>query len=157
ASHHHASNSVVRQCHSHSHLVDPTLHMYDSAFRIVEKLAEGLVHLGKEMSVLAIDSFGDVEIFPILAAPTCKCEDTEKMVSIFTLAIDCWQETGAEEQLGPIFSVAADGDSTWRATGHHMFLKHELSTMSRLYGTVISICSCFSSGLPDLRSVSILV
>jgi len=88
------------------------------------------------MSVLAIGSFGDDEIFPILAAPTCKCEDAEKMVSIFTLAIDRWRETGAEEQLGPIFSVATDGDSTWRAAGHRMFLKHELSTMSRLYGTL---------------------
>ncbi|KAG1763515.1 hypothetical protein EV702DRAFT_1220308 [Suillus placidus] len=136
ASHHHASNSVVGLCHSHSHLVDPTLHTYDSALCIAEKLAEGLIHLGKEMSVLAVGSFGDDEIFPILTAPTCKCEDAEKMVSIFTLAIDRWRETGAEEQLGPIFSVATDGDSTRRAAGHRMFLKHELSMMYRLYGTL---------------------
>ncbi|KAG2338518.1 hypothetical protein BDR05DRAFT_951816, partial [Suillus weaverae] len=136
ASHHHASNSVVGLYHSHSHLVDPTLHTYDSVLCIAEKLAEGLIHLGKEMSVLAVGSFGDDEIFPILTAPTCKCEDAEKMVSIFTLAIDRWRETGAEEQLGPIFSVATDGDSTRRAAGHCMFLKHELSMVYRLYGTL---------------------
>ncbi|KAG0692593.1 hypothetical protein DFH29DRAFT_882269 [Suillus ampliporus] len=136
ASHHHPSNSVIGLCHSHSHMVDPTLHTYDSALRIAEKLAEGTVPLGKEMSVIAIGAFGDDEIFPILAAPTCKCEDADKMVSIVTLARDHWRETGAEEHLGPIFSVATDGDSMRRAAGHCMFLKHELSATSRLYRTL---------------------
>ncbi|KAG0697506.1 hypothetical protein DFH29DRAFT_811628 [Suillus ampliporus] len=136
ASHHRPSNSVIGLCHSHSHMVDPTLHTYDSALRIAEKLAEGTVPLGKEMSVIAIGAFGDDEIFPILAAPTCKCEDADKMVSIVTLARDHWRETGAEEHLGPIFSVATDGDSMRRAAGHCMFLKHELSATSRLYGTL---------------------
>lgn len=86
--------------------------MYDSALHIVEKLIGGLIYLGKEMSILAVGSFGDNQICPILAAPTCKYEDTEKMISIFTLAMDHWRETGAEEQLRPIFSVATDGDST---------------------------------------------
>ncbi|KAG2126019.1 hypothetical protein DEU56DRAFT_916170 [Suillus clintonianus] len=98
ASHHRASNTVIGLCHSHSHLVDPTLHTYDSALRIAEKLADGTVHLGKE--------------------------------------IDRWRATGAEEHLGPIFSVATDGDSTRRAAGHRMFLKSELSSTSRLYGTL---------------------
>ncbi|KAG1777967.1 hypothetical protein EV702DRAFT_947624, partial [Suillus placidus] len=136
ASHHRASNSVIGLCHAHSHLVDPTLHTYDSALHIAEKLTEGLIHLGKEMSVLAVGSFGDDVIFPILAAPTCKCENAEMMISIFTLAIDRWRETGAEEHLGPIFSVATDGDSMWRAAGHSMFLKTNLPTTSRLYGTL---------------------
>jgi hypothetical protein len=41
ASHHCASNAVIGLCHSHSHLVGPTLHTYDSALRIAEKLADG--------------------------------------------------------------------------------------------------------------------
>lgn len=41
--------------------------------------------LGKEMSVIAMGAFGDDNIFPVLAAPTCKCEDSEKMITIFTL------------------------------------------------------------------------
>ncbi|KAG1882133.1 hypothetical protein F4604DRAFT_1921847 [Suillus subluteus] len=75
ASHHHASNSIIGLCHSHLHLIDPSLHTYNSALRIAEKLAEGTIHLGKEMSVIAVGSFGDDEIFPVLATPTCKCED----------------------------------------------------------------------------------
>jgi len=136
ASHHHASNSVIRLCHSHLHLIYPSLHTYDSALRIAEKLAEGTIHLGKEMSVIAVGSFGDDEIFPVLATPTCKCEDSEKMMSIFMLVRDHWKETGAEEQLGPIFSFATDGDSTRRAAGHSLFLKTELSVTSKLYGTL---------------------
>ncbi|KAG1863130.1 hypothetical protein F4604DRAFT_2030060 [Suillus subluteus] len=136
ASHHRASNSVIGLCHSHSHLVDPSLHTYDSALRIAEKLAEGKIHLGKEMSVIAVGSFGDDGIFPVLAAPTCKCEDSEKMISIFMLIRDRWKETGAEEKLGPIFSFAMDGDSTRRAAGHRLFLKTELSMTSKLYGTL---------------------
>lgn len=58
------------------------------------------------------------------------------MVAIFTLTRDRWRATGAEERLGPIFSVATDGDSTCRAAGHRMFLKSELSSTSRLYGTL---------------------
>ncbi|KAG2127740.1 hypothetical protein BD769DRAFT_1387674 [Suillus cothurnatus] len=75
ASHHRASNSVIGLCHSHSHLIDPSLHTYDSVLRIAKKLAEGTIHLGKEMSVIAVGLFGDDDIFPVLAAPTCKCKD----------------------------------------------------------------------------------
>jgi hypothetical protein len=103
ASHHRASNSVIGLCHSHSHLIDPSLHTYDSVLRIAKKLAEGTIHLGKEMSVIAVGLFGDDDIFPVLAAPTCKCKDSEKMMSIFMLVRDRWKETGAEEPLGPIF------------------------------------------------------
>ncbi|KAG1749178.1 hypothetical protein EDD22DRAFT_981849 [Suillus occidentalis] len=131
-----ASNAVIGLCHSHLHLIDPTLHMYDSALRIAEKLADGTVHLGKEMSVMAVGAFGDDKIFPIFGAPTCKCEDSDTMVSIFTLTRDHWHATGAEERLGLIFSIATDRDSTCRAAGHHMFLKSELSLTSRLYGTL---------------------
>ncbi|KAG1753250.1 hypothetical protein EDB19DRAFT_1626930, partial [Suillus lakei] len=136
ASHYRASNTVIGLCHSHSHLVDPTLHMYNSALHIAEKLADGTVHLGKEMSVMAVGAFGDDEIFPIFGAPTCKCEDSDTMVAIFTLTRDRWRATGAEECLGLIFSVATDGDLTHRAAGHHMFFKSELSLTSRLYGTL---------------------
>lgn len=90
ASHHRASNTVISLCHSHLHLVDLTLHTYDSALHIAEKLADGTVHLGKEMSVMAVGAFGDDKFFPIFGAPTCKCEDSDIMVSIFTLTRDCW-------------------------------------------------------------------
>ncbi|KAG2340486.1 hypothetical protein BDR05DRAFT_977325 [Suillus weaverae] len=111
ASHHCASNTVIGFCHSHSHLIDPTLHTYDSALHITEK----------QMSVMAVGAFGGDETFPIFS-------DSDTMVSIFTLTRDCWQVTGAKEHLGPIFSIATDGDLTHRAAGHHMFLK--------LYGTL---------------------
>ncbi|KAG2124630.1 hypothetical protein DEU56DRAFT_759662 [Suillus clintonianus] len=67
---------------------------------------------------------------------SCKCEDSEKMIAIFTLVRDRWKETGAEERLGPIFSFATDGDSTCRPAGHQLFLKTELSVTSKLYGTL---------------------
>ncbi|KAG2745675.1 hypothetical protein P692DRAFT_20849795 [Suillus brevipes Sb2] len=100
ALHHCASNSVIGLCHSHSHRID--------------LLADGKVHLGKEMSVIAMGTFGDDETFPVLADPP---------------ASRPLEGTRTEEQLGPIFSFVTDRDSTWRAAT-------ELSVMSKLYGTL---------------------
>jgi hypothetical protein len=85
---------------------------------------------------MGIHAFGDDNIFPILAAPTCKMENLATMMEILTMAQDWWQETGAEAHFGPIFSFATDRDSTHRGTGHHLFVKTELPKMSKLYGTL---------------------
>ncbi|KAG2110150.1 hypothetical protein BD769DRAFT_1630364 [Suillus cothurnatus] len=85
-------------------------------------LNEGEVHLGKEMSMMGIHAFGDDNIFPILAAPTCKMENIATMMEILTMAQDWY--------------FATDRDSTHRGTGHHLFVKTELPKMSKLYGTL---------------------
>jgi hypothetical protein len=136
ASHYRPANCVIGLCHSHSNLIDPTLHTYDSALRIATKLNEGEVHLGKEMSVMGIRAFGDDNLFPILAAPTCKTENVAAMMAILSMARDRWRATGAEARFGPIFCFATDGDSTRRGAGHRLFVKTELPMTSKLYGTL---------------------
>ncbi|KAG1821708.1 uncharacterized protein BJ212DRAFT_1445215 [Suillus subaureus] len=121
ASHYRPANCVIGLCHSHSNLIDPMLHTYDSTLRIATKLNEGEVHLGKEMSVMDIHAFGDDNLFPILAAPTCKMENVATMMEILTMARDWWRATGAEACFG---------------AGHCLFVKMELPKMSKLYSTL---------------------
>ncbi|KAH7921233.1 hypothetical protein BV22DRAFT_1132459 [Leucogyrophana mollusca] len=58
ACHDRKTNSVIGLCWNHSHLVDPVLRTYESALTIKQKLIDGEVHLGKEVSVVAASFFG---------------------------------------------------------------------------------------------------
>ncbi|KAG1841281.1 hypothetical protein F4604DRAFT_1939552 [Suillus subluteus] len=69
-------NKVGGLCWKHSHVIDPVLRTYDSAISIAQKIHDGHVHLGKELTVIGLSCFGEDEIYPILAAPTCKTEDS---------------------------------------------------------------------------------
>jgi hypothetical protein len=68
-------NKVGSLCWKHSHTIDPVLWTYESAVHIVQKIHDGHVHLGKELTVMGASCFERDEIFPILAAPTCKTEN----------------------------------------------------------------------------------
>ncbi|KAG2049242.1 hypothetical protein BDR06DRAFT_984500 [Suillus hirtellus] len=132
-------NKVSGLCWKHSHLVNPVLRTYESAVNIAQKIHDGHVHLGKELTVMGASCFGRDEIFPILAAPTCKSENTNDMEQILTKAIDRWNTTGAAAQVGPVWSVATDSDATRCAAGHRLFVKSPLSESLDLYGTLINM------------------
>ncbi|KAG1813664.1 uncharacterized protein BJ212DRAFT_1482561 [Suillus subaureus] len=106
---------------------------------IAQKIHDSHVHLGKELTVMGASCFGRDEIFPILAAPTCKSENANDMEQILTKAIDRWNTTGAAAQVGPVWSVATDGDATHHTAGHRLFVKSPLSESSDLYGTLINM------------------
>ncbi|KAG1862950.1 hypothetical protein C8R48DRAFT_748149 [Suillus tomentosus] len=132
-------NKVGGLCWKHSHTIDPVLRTYKSAVHIAQKIHDGHVHLGKELTVMGASCFGRDEIFPILAAPTCKTENTNDMEQILAKAIAQWNSTGAAAQIGPVWSVATDGDATRHAAGHRLFVKSPLSEGSDLYGTLINM------------------
>jgi hypothetical protein len=50
-------NKVGRLCWKHSHLIDPVLRTYKSAMNIVQKIHDGEVHLGKELTVIGASCF----------------------------------------------------------------------------------------------------
>jgi hypothetical protein len=132
-------NKVGGLCWKHSHIVDPVLRTYNSAADIAQKIHDGDVHLGKELTVIGASCFGEDEIYPLLAAPTCKTEDAADMERILARTIQCWSTSGAAMSVGPIWSFATDGDATRRAAGHKLFLKAPLSEDSPLYGSLINL------------------
>ncbi|KIK36882.1 hypothetical protein CY34DRAFT_26209 [Suillus luteus UH-Slu-Lm8-n1] len=132
-------NKVGGLCWKHSHTVEPVLRTYESAVHIAQKIHTGELHLGKELTVIGASCFGEDEIYPILAAPTCKSEDASDMERILTRAIGSWNRTGASKSVGPIWSLATDGDATRRAAGHRLFVKFPLPPESSLYGTLVNL------------------
>ncbi|KAG1841139.1 hypothetical protein DFJ58DRAFT_732592 [Suillus subalutaceus] len=127
-------NKIAGLCWKHSHVVDPVLCTYDSAITIAQKIQDGDVHLGKELTVIGVTCFGEDELYPILAAPTCKTEDASDMEGLLARAIGRWNATGAASVVGPVWSFATDGDATRCAAGHRLFLRNPLSSDSELYG-----------------------
>ncbi|KAG1721992.1 hypothetical protein EDD22DRAFT_983034 [Suillus occidentalis] len=115
-------NKVAGLCWKHSHLIDPVLRTYESAVTIAKKIHNGEVHLGKELTVIGAACFGEDELYPILAAPTCKTEDAGDMEGVLARAIERWNATRAAT-VGPLWSFATDGDATRHAAGHKLFLK----------------------------------
>ncbi|KAG1798230.1 uncharacterized protein HD556DRAFT_1440566 [Suillus plorans] len=139
-------NMIGGLCWKHSNLVDPVLRTYDSAVRIAQKIHNQEVHLGKEVTVIGVACFGEDELYPVLAAPTCKTENAADMEGILTRAIEHWSATGADTLVGPVWSFAMDGDATRRAAGHRLFVKKPLSSNSPLYATL--------SDMPGLNTVT---
>jgi hypothetical protein len=109
-------NKVGGLCWKHSHVVDPVLRTYDSAVSIAQKIHDGKVHLGKELTVIGVLCFGEDEIYPILAAPTCKTEDASDMECILAQTIECWN-----------------------ISRHKLFVKTPLPPDSPLYGTHVNL------------------
>ena len=133
------ANGVGGLCWTHSHLIDPTLYNYQSAIHIATSLKSGNVHLGEEVTVVGAHIFSEDGLYPLLAAPTCKSEDATDMEFIFNTVINGWQVAGGEQDIGPLWSFATDGDATWRKAGHRTFLKHWLPITSPLYGTLSNL------------------
>ncbi|KAG1837066.1 hypothetical protein C8R48DRAFT_623007 [Suillus tomentosus] len=139
-------NMIGNLCWKHSNLIDLVLHTYDSAVRIAQKIYNQEVHLGKEVTVIGVACFGEDELYPVLAALTCKTENAADMEGILTRAIECWSATGADTLVRPVWSFATDGDATRRAAGHRLFVKKPLSSNSPLYATL--------SDMPGLNTLT---
>ncbi|KAG2356787.1 hypothetical protein BDR07DRAFT_1380568 [Suillus spraguei] len=125
-------NKVGGLCWKHLHVVDPVLRTYDSAVNIAQKIHKNEVHLGKELSIIGISCFGEDEIYPILAAPTCKMEDASDIEVILTRTIDWWNVNHAAISVGPAWSFATDA-------GHRLFIKTFLPPYLTLYGMLINM------------------
>jgi hypothetical protein len=99
-------------CWLHAHHID-----------CVDALKDGQMHLAKEVSVIAIRLFGEDGIYPIVAPPTCKHETASDMEYVLKTLIDIYiASTGAESQVGPLLSIATDGDVTHRKAEHRLFV-----------------------------------
>ncbi|KAI6157458.1 hypothetical protein BKA82DRAFT_26280 [Pisolithus tinctorius] len=72
------ANGIGRLCWLHSHVIDLSLHTYQSALNIAHALQEG-----------------HDTVYPILVAPTCKSEDARDMETVLTLVTNAYKDTGS--------------------------------------------------------------
>ncbi|EIW77724.1 hypothetical protein CONPUDRAFT_61979 [Coniophora puteana RWD-64-598 SS2] len=126
------SQRVVGICHQHADAVNLTIRDAESAIRIAESLSGEECHLGKEATVIAITTWGNDSIHPVLAAASCKSETPAQIAAIIKDAIRSWSDSGAKHKLGPIWSVATDGDATRRRGFHDEFLKHKINELAEI-------------------------
>jgi len=102
-------------------------------------LQSGKIHLGKEVTVVGVHIFGEDGLYPLLAVPTCKSENAADMEFVFNTVINGWRTAGGERDVGPLWSLATDGDTTRRKAGHRVFLKKRLPITSPLYGVLSNL------------------
>ncbi|KAG5634212.1 hypothetical protein H0H81_002859 [Sphagnurus paluster] len=121
------SNTVGGLCWKHTAVHSLVLNNFSSAENIAKKIADGLIHISKEMTVITVSLFGEKHTLPILAAPTCKQETAEDMQDTLQMAIMAWESEGAEK-VGPLWSVATDGNATRRRAGYKILSRLNLCT-----------------------------
>ncbi|KIO07202.1 hypothetical protein M404DRAFT_54221, partial [Pisolithus tinctorius Marx 270] len=133
------ANGVGGLCWLHSHVIDPSLHTYQSALNITHALQEGHVHLAKEVTVVGLHLFGEDTVYPILVAPTCKSEDAGDMETVLTLVTNAYKDTGSPAIVGPLWSIATDGDALRCKAGHKLFVKNKIPISSDLFGILSNL------------------
>lgn len=121
-------------CREHSTSVNLQLSTFDDAVAIAHSLAEGVVHYGKESSVIAMGSFGKGlrGAFPVLVSSTCKQETPIESGVLLQKVITAWQEAG-KKYFGPIWSFASDGDAGRRSMIYNLFMKQPINATHRLF------------------------
>lgn len=127
-------DAVGGLCREHSAGIDTTLSTFDHALSIARALHEGVVHRGKEASVIAVGSFGTTMrgVFPLLVSPTCKAESPHDSAALLRKVFQAWRKSAAAK-FGPIWSFASDGDAGRRAMVYSMFMKHTIEPRHHLY------------------------
>ncbi|GJE91565.1 hypothetical protein PsYK624_077150 [Phanerochaete sordida] len=128
------SNRVGGFCREHVGTINTCLSTIDDALSIARALYDGVLHYGKEASVIAVGSFSKHlrGMFPIVISPTCKHETPEASGSLLTRVIETYHKVAAPT-LGPLWSFASDGDAGRRKMVHQLFLKHVIDPGHRLY------------------------
>ncbi|OSX61949.1 hypothetical protein POSPLADRAFT_1081675, partial [Postia placenta MAD-698-R-SB12] len=128
------ADAVGGFCREHSHLVNTRLTTFENAVSLAEGLDSGVMHYGKEASVIAMASFDTDHrgAYPVLISPTCKSESPKDSGILIQNILDAWQETYAND-LGPIWSFATDGDASRRVMAYQKFMRHTIKPSHKLF------------------------
>ncbi|KAJ7742339.1 hypothetical protein DFH07DRAFT_750546 [Mycena maculata] len=125
-------NKVGGFCQKHAGCVPLELNTYQSVLTIVDALREERLHFGKEMLVVAVKFPDEANVYPILAAPTCKQETAEEMQELYELIMAIWEELGANS-CGDIKNFASDGDPLRRKVAYKLLCTTELPKTHALF------------------------
>ncbi|KAG8740191.1 hypothetical protein FRC10_004630 [Ceratobasidium sp. 414] len=134
-----AGGALVGLCREHASINDlknmtgrPISHLED----IKKLLDSGELHRAKEATVVALAPFGYSSYSPmvVLISGTCKTESVLNQRNLISLVVDGWKVSPhGELALGPIWSIATDGDARRRRAIHSLCMSHELPKDSALY------------------------
>ena len=151
AIYHPNQNDVRGLCWKHAGVTYPYLDTYKSAKQLGNRILSGQVHLGKEMSVVVACCFGEDQIYPLLAAPSCKEEDHMDWEMLIYCVINSWYKSNAHKKVGPLWSFATDGDATHHKAGHKVLLQSKLTPSFPIYGILSGLTSLnLYMGLHDM-------
>ncbi|KAJ6613651.1 hypothetical protein B0H10DRAFT_1917085 [Mycena sp. CBHHK59/15] len=127
-------NTIGGICREHAHLVNLNVDSAKSIQEVAQQVKDGVCHLGKEATVVAIASYGpeDYHARPIIVSVTDKTKKGPAQAEWMRILMDCWDDKW-EDLLGPIFGFASDGDAVHRAAMHELFMGQLVEENSALW------------------------
>lgn len=138
----HRRDCVLGLCREHVHNVDIRVTDLKSVESIRDKLddkelsPDDKVCYGKDATVLAIAPYARSDHYtpiPIIVSPSCKSEKGDALAEWLQTVIETWKTHEFGERLhGPLWSLASDGESSFRVAKHRLCMKHELDPESEL-------------------------
>ena len=93
------------------------LNTAEDVFHAKQVVDQGEVHLCCEMSVIAIAPLrsSNYKAIPLFALPSCKRATPESQKQTVLAVLDEWMRNPKTKALGPVASVASDGENSRRA------------------------------------------
>lgn len=120
-------NKVLGVCREHGHRVETEL----TSVEVIENIRKALVApesdlmkvcFGSDATVVAIGPYARKDRYapwPVVVSPSDKTEKGEELVKWIAEVLRCWKEHPYGDVLhGPIWTLASDGDSSYRLAKH---------------------------------------
>lgn len=113
-------NCIIGLCREHSDAMKLTLDSVEVVERIQRALfEEESCHLGKDGTVVAIAPVADKEDYSpvcIVLSPSCKKETGEELATWVARVLDAYRDHPCGEEVhGPIWTLATDGEASFRS------------------------------------------
>ena len=132
-------NSIGGFCCLHTKAAQVVLSSFTAGLAILNNVQQGRFHYGKELNNIVTTCFGEHRIYPLALAPTCKQETAEDIIKVYSDLEQAWRESGAELQVGSIWSWPTDGNAIQRAAKHLFLVKYRLSETSPIYWLLVGL------------------
>jgi hypothetical protein len=128
---------IVGLCREHSGSLDPTVRSLEAVQQIEKALYETKTCChGKDGTVLAIAAIADREHYtpiPILLSPSCKRETGVELARWLKTVIGAWKShPNGEAMYGPLWTIASDGESSFRVARFELCMSEDLDMNSDL-------------------------
>ena len=110
-------NRLYGFCREHGKKMCIELNTAEDVFQAKQAVDQDEVHICCEMSVIAVAPLrsSNYKAIPLLALPSCKRATPESQMETIIAVLNEWMSNPKTKSLGPVASVASDGDSSRRA------------------------------------------
>ena len=133
-------DKILGLCREHSHNVNTKVESVESVENICVALdsqdSATKVCFGSDATVVAIAQYSDDKYYtpvPVVASPSDKTEKANDLAKWMQTVLDVWKTHELGEKVnGPIWALASDGDSTYRAAKYKICMSKPLEKDSAL-------------------------